>query len=370
MPDLYEENLIASLPHREQQWRELEAYVETLGEAADTRTPYPADFSSAAAYFRTIEPLREFLRRSTGYPPPGLGPAGEVRLEFVAEDDVARYYRCWVELGEVAPAARRCSGDTGEPPVPLLTVYGLYLVPQALSAPAPLVIAQHGGGGTPEAATFQGGANYHDLVRGAVARGYVTFAPHLIFNPFSDAEADSPLPAGVRARLDARLRLLGTTLTAVEVAKISRALDALLPRPEIDPARVAMIGLSYGGYYTLHATALAPRIGVAVSSCYFNDQSARMSLDRPEAWSDMRFLGTLSDLADPELVALACPRPLQVQVGKDDAIFPVDAARRQAERAAQYYERLGLADRFEFAAFDGGHEWWSEGGWRFLEKWL
>ena len=379
---LYEEELTSSMPHREAQWREMEAYVERLGEQADLREPYAADFSGEEAYLQSIEPLRELLRARTGYPPPGLGPVGEVRMEPIGEDRVARYYRCWVDvLGTAGDVALRMGmrqaalqpPSTGETPVPpgaALQVHGLYLVPQGLSAPAPLVIAQHGGGGTPETAIFAGAANYHDMIRGAAARGYVVFAPHLIFNPFSDQQAGSPLPPGVRARLDARLRLLGTSLTAVEVAKISRALDALLPRPEIDPTRVAMVGLSYGGYYTLHTVAVEPRIKVAVSSCYFNDQSLRMPLNKPEVWSDMRFLGTVGDLADPELVALACPRPLQVQVGKDDAMFPVGDARRRATRAAAYYERLGVGERFEFVAFDGGHEWRGEAGWPFLEKWL
>lgn len=355
---LYEENLTDSLPHREAQWRELEAYVAALGEAAERRGPYAADFSSEAAYLRTIEPLRELLRARTGYPPPGLGPAREPRMELVGEDRIARYYRCWVEMATQPPSERP------------LAAYGLYLVPQGLAGPAPLVIAQHGGGGTPETAIFAGAANYHDMIRGAAARGYVVFAPHLIFNPFSDREADSPLPPGVRVRLDARLRLLGTSLTAVEVAKISRALDVLLRRPEVDPERVAMIGLSYGGYYTLHTVAVEPRIKVAVSSCYFNDQAVRMPLDKPEAWSDMRFAGTLSDLADPELVALACPRPLQVQVGRDDPMFLADAAARVGDRAAAYYERLGRDDHFEFVVFPGGHEWWGEAAWPFLERWL
>jgi dienelactone hydrolase len=355
--ELYEEDLTASLPHREAQWRELEAYVEALGAEAEAREPYAADFTGERGYLGSIEPLRELLRARIGYPPPGVGAAGETRMELVGEDRVARYYRCWVEVsGRGAVRARA------------LQVYGLYLVPPGLSAPAPLVIAQHGGGGTPETALFQGAANYHDMVRGAAARGYVVFAPHLIFNPFSDQEAGSSLPAGVRSRLDARLRLLGTSLTAVEVGKISRALDALLTRPEVDAARVAMIGLSYGGYYTLHTAALEPRINVAVSSCYFNDQSRRMPLAQPDAWSDMRFLGTVSDLADPELAALVCPRPLQVQVGKDDAMFPVDHALRMAERAAAYYERLGVPERFEFVPFDGGHEWWGEAAWPFLES--
>ena len=59
------------------------------------------------------------------------------------------------------------------------------------------------------------------------------------------------LAKDTRNKTDERLRLIGTSLTAVEIAKISRSLDFILTRPEVDPARVAMVGLSYGGYYAL-----------------------------------------------------------------------------------------------------------------------
>ena len=55
----------------------------------------------------------------------------------------------------------------------------------------------------------------------------------------------------------------------VEAYKISRVFDVILKRPEVDATRVAMIGLSYDGFYTLYTTALDPRIKVAIASCSF-----------------------------------------------------------------------------------------------------
>lgn len=350
--ELYEEDLTSSMPIREQQWKQMEAYVQSLGDAAAKQPLYPADFSSLNAYSKSMQPLHRLLADRVGFPPPALFPTVKERLEQVGEDEVARYYRCYIPIA------------------PELESYGLYIVPKKAHFPAPLVISMHGGGGTPEMATFHGGTNYHDMVRGAVARGYVVFAPLHIFNPFSDKEKNSPIPPNIRYQLDQRLRVLGTSLTAVEVAKISRALDALLKRPEVDPKRVAMIGLSYGGFYTLYTTALEPRIKCAVSACFFNDETSRLSYDRPAAWNDMRFQGTASVLANSELAALICPRPLQVQCGKKDDLFPLAGAEKAAARASQYYAKLGLADRFQLDAFDGGHEFHGEAAWEFLKRWL
>ena len=272
----YEEDLTATLPIREEQHRQLEGYVESLEAAAEQGDLYPADFTSASAFDASLSPLRDLLRRRIGYPPPSMASQADAadsrrtRFDHVAEDAVADYYRCFVAVTDFGAG--------------VMEAYGLLLIPKHAKVSLPLVIAKHGGGGTPETATFHGGANYRDMVRGAVNRGYAVFAPLTIFNAFCDKDRETGFPVKIRARLDRRLRLLGTSLTAVEIAKIVGALDAVLRRPEIDPGRVAMIGLSYGGYYTLYTTALEPRIRCAVCSCHFNFPTGLHEGDNPETW--------------------------------------------------------------------------------------
>ncbi len=340
---LYEEDPLASMPIREKHWKQMEAYVAAVGETGKGPGLYPADYSSPAAFLRTIEPLRETLRRRTGYPPPGFYPAAKARMEQVAQDDQATYYRCYV------------------PVTPQMETYGLYIVPKKARFPAPLVISQHGGGGTPEMAIFQGGGNYKDMIRGAVAEGYIVFAPLHIFYPYKDRDHGTPIPEKVREQLDAQLRAAGTSLAAVEVAEISKALDALLARKEVDRNRVAMIGLSYGGFYTMYTTALEPRIKVAVASCSFREPR-ESAAEKPG--------GRLIEMAPADVAALVCPRPLQVQSGRNDKLLTIDSAERAARRAGQYYQKLGVADKFEFQAFEGGHEFRGDIAWAFLRKHL
>src|SRR5260221_94791 len=85
----------------------------------------------------------------------------------------------------------------------------LLIVPKSRRGKPPSIMARHGGGGSPEVALFPGGANYHAMVRGGVKRGYVVFAPQHLFT------ADG-YPKDVRNKTDQRLRLVGTSLTAVE----------------------------------------------------------------------------------------------------------------------------------------------------------
>ena len=323
---LYEEDPLASMPIRERQYKQVLEYIARLKPAGQSR-------AGGAG-------VEESLRGRIGYPPPGLFKKVKERLEKAGEDEVAIYYRCYVPIA------------------PELETYGLYIVPKLRAGRVPLVVSMHGGGGFPELATFQGGANYHDMVRGAVAQGYVVFAPHHIFYPYRDREHGSPIPPDVRARLDADLRARGTSLAALEVEKTSKALDALLKRPEVDPRRVAMVGLSYGGFYTLYTPALDPRIRVAVASCSFRNDPAQPG--KPE--------GRLVDLSSADLAALIAPRALAIQAGIHDKGFPIDDVRAAIEKARKFYE--AAPDSFQFDAFQGGHEFRGDLAWAFLRKHL
>lgn len=316
-PTLYTEDVLAAMPERIRQWKQLVAY---------------ADLPNAAG---KAGPSGRTLAEKIGYPPRDLLGQPSVRQERSGEDAVATYYRIWVQI------------------TPELEAYGLYLVPKNRTGRAPLVIAAHGGGGFPELAAFYSRSNYHDMVRGAVERGYIVFAPHLVFYPYHDRDHGSPIPEDVRASLDQKLRARGTSLMAVEIAKITQTLDVLLQRPEIDPARVAMIGLSWGGAYTQYTAALDPRIRVAVSACSWQGE-----LPAPPAQPGY---GKHEDITTLALVGLILPRPLQLQFGERDPLLPIGKVRAEAPR---------LDPRVDLQISPGAHEFNGERAWPFLQAHL
>lgn len=321
-PPLFEEDLQLSRPFRDENYRQL--------------TRYAADIERDAARTR--------FRKAIGYPAPGFyETAKSPRLRKIGEDALAVYHRIWVE---VAPGVE---------------TYGLHLVPKKVKLPAPLVISLHGGGGIPEGALFRGGSNYHDQIRGAVEHGYVVWAPLFVMQPFADRDKGTEVPAEIRRDLDARLRAAGTSLMGLESTKITRAMDRILERPEVDRNRVAMIGLSYGGYYTLYIAAVEPRVKVAIASCSFRDTPAA---------KDGVTEGRPLDLTSPDQVALIAPRPLQIQVGIKDPLAPIDTVRATLPAARRAYERAGKPELFDYAEFDGAHEWRGDIAWAFLAKHL
>jgi dienelactone hydrolase len=321
-PAVFEEDLLASIPLRVKLWKQMEAYAEVLPAASH---PVPAGAS-----------LLERFRAENGYPVPGILSAQKARLEKIGEDSIATYYRCFVPVASQMDA------------------YGLYLVPKNAALPAPLVIAQHGNNGSPEAALFFGAGNYKDMIRGAAARGYVVFAPHLITYAARDEQYGSSIPEDVRQQLDKRLRAKGVSLTAVEAMRITKGLDALLERPEVDRQRVGMIGLSLGGFMTLTVSALDPRIKVGVVACGFRYQEPKA--DTP--------------LAASNLLPVIAPRPLQIQAGRRDPLVSIESAKPAASLGPEAYSKMGAKDRFVFEEFEGGHEFNGTLAWAFLKKYL
>ena len=346
MSTYYEEDVSASNPLRTEQARELDAYIGTLkNDDKRLKTVFTPDYSSPRAYEASTKKLRQAFCDSIGYPPPGK-PDGEAPdFKQVGEDSLGIYYRARI------------------PVVAGVHAEGIYIVPKGLKGRAPLVIAMHGGGGSPEVALFHGGANYHDMVRGGVKRGYIVFAPQHLFNA-------PGYPGDIRNRIDERMRLVGTSLTAIEIAKITHSLDVLLKRPEVDAKRVAMVGLSYGGYYALVTPAIDTRIKVSVSSCYFGVQEFRYARDENGIPSDFRFKDRFTLLRDPEIAALICPRALQIQAGANDDAEHRDMGVQLAPQVADYYNKVGRTDSFQFLVFPGGHEFHDASAWDFVQKHL
>ena len=163
--------------------------------------------------------------------------------------------------------------------------------------------------------------------------------------------------------------MLGFMPLALDLWDMARGIDVLVQHPLVDSTRVGMVGLSFGATCTLFLAALDDRVAAAVVSCYFN------------AWHDCAPIpwnmcgsqvapAIVSAFDHADLAAAVAPRPLLVESGTDDVIFPVDAARREMEKVQAVYAALGAPDRVEHDVFDGGHRFNGEQAYPFLERFL
>lgn len=192
--------------------------------------------------------------------------------------------------------------------------------------------------------TFFGSANYNDMVRRILRRGVAVFAPQLLlWNP------DRFGPDHEKNVIDRRLKQVGGSLAALDLYRILRSVDYFSTHRAIDSSRIGMAGLSYGGFFTLYSAALDTRFRAVLSSCFFNN---RKKYDYPDwVWFD-----AANRMLDAEVGALICPRPLFIEVGKEDELFHIRHARPEVRKLKAYYESLGVLDRFCYEEHAGGHE--------------
>jgi dienelactone hydrolase len=156
---------------------------------------------------------------------------------------------------------------------------------------------------------------------------------------------------------------------AQNVWDLSRSLDVLQEHPLVDPDRLGMVGISYGGTVTLFTAAVDRRVAAAVVSGYFS--SWRESHKMPWNMCGSQILtGMLGRLEHEDLGSLVAPRPLLIETGTEDLLFPLAAATESVRRTRLVYAAEGEPDRLVHDVFEGGHQWHGTEALPFLDRWL
>lgn len=255
-----------------------------------------------------------------------------VEITFVGKDEVCSIYHLSVYITEEIP------------------FYSMLLLPHNVKEPMPLVIAQHGGGGTPElCADMNGKNNYNHMVQRTLARGAAVLAPQLMLWSMTEiATMRAHAVPHNRNKTDIDMKRFGSSITALEISGIMKSLDYVCGLEEIDAEKIAMIGLSYGGYFTLHTMAADTRIKAGYCVAAFNDRDVY-------DWADWSYKSSALCFQDAEVAALCAPRKLYVQVGMEDQVFDYHSAMTEAERVKDYFEAFGVPENYKFDVWEGGH---------------
>jgi len=162
--------------------------------------------------------------------------------------------------------------------------------------------------------------------------------------------------------------LLGKSLAGLRVWDVIRTVDYIHSRPEPMIESIGCVGLSGGGVVTLYAAALEDRIGVAVVSGAFC--TFRASIMAMEHCADNYVPGILRYAEVPDMAGLIAPRPLLIEHGIEDPIFPIQATRQAYQDLARVYALLNRADHLEADYHAGGHCFGGGKVFAFLDRWL
>ena len=126
------------------------------------------------------------------------------------------------------------------------------------------------------------------------------------------------------------------------------------------------VGISGGGMATQFAAALDERIKAAFISGYLN--SFRDSVMSLAHCVDNYVPGILNWCESSDIAGLIAPRPLFVESGDRDPIFPVEASRQAFVEVKRIYDVFGSTDLGEHHVFSAGHEFNGSRGIPFLVK--
>ena len=262
---------------------------------------------------------------------------------------------------------------------PGLRAFGYFLIPDGCppSSPAVLCLPGHGRGVDSIVGLAPDGSQRpldrpdeyaQDYALQCVARGYPAFALELpSFGLRRDAEAAAQAPETTSCTRDSMAALmLGETLAGWRVWDACRALDYLQSRTDLlDPARLAVLGISGGGLAALFTAAWDTRVRACVVCAYFN--TFRASILSIDHCVDNYVPGLLRLAEMPDLAALVAPRALFAESGRSDPLFPFAAFEQAVRQAQDIYQTFGVPNNFRSEAFDGGHQFHGVGAFDFLK---
>jgi cephalosporin-C deacetylase-like acetyl esterase len=241
--------------------------------------------------------------------------------------------------------------------LPGIYVPSLLYVPEGGSSRHPGVLVPCGH-------SANGKVRYQALCQRLVKRGYVAICWDPVGqgerSQFWNAEAGKSrynLICAEHAVLGNLAYLAGANLARWEIWDGCRALDYLLSRPEVDPARINITGTSGGGFQAAHIAALDERIKIAAPSCYITALPMRMHnriFKDPDSDPEQDLYGMISNGVDHAgLLLLIYPRPLFVASAVLD-FFPIEGTRKTFREVATLYARFHHSDRI--AMIEGYHD--------------
>lgn len=265
------------------------------------------------------------------------------------------------KIGQMIVERVRLQMEPGEDAIALI-----YRPPQAGKHPA--VVVQH----------FLGGSKDHflfgPLMAGLAQRGYLVAA--IDGRHRGERQRGRTLEA---AMVEALKSGRGRPFLIDTVYDVTRLLDYLQQRPDVDGSRIGMTGISEGGIITWMTAAIDPRIKVAVPMIGVTsfgealhqaegpDVAMRLKtfeavlseyarqIGEPAvnarvlrlAWE--RLVPGMLDIYDaPAMLPLLAPRPLLILNHELDELMPLEGARKAYAAARAAYEKAGAADRIDF----------------------
>ena len=133
-----------------------------------------------------------------------------------------------------------------------------------------------------------------------------------------------------------------------------RGIDVLLSRPEVDPERIGMTGISGGGTSTTYISVFDDRILATAPECFISNYDYLFKSEGPQD-SEQNLFGLIyNGLDHPDFIELRAPKPTLIMSTTRD-FFSIQGARETFQEAGKAYTVLGAEGNLQMTEDDYGH---------------
>jgi hypothetical protein len=195
-------------------------------------------------------------------------------------------------------------------------------------------------------------AVYLHTILNLVDKGFIVFA----FDPVGQGErleyfdpetgkSKAGGPTREHSQPGAQAFLTGSSQARYMIWDGIRALDYLLSRKEVDPARIGITGRSGGGTQSAYIAAFDDRIYAAAPENYLTNFTRLLQTIGPQDAEQNLFNLISRGLDHPDFLIVRAPKPALIITTSDD-MFSIQGAIETEKEVAEVYKAFGSDDNF------------------------
>ena len=343
--------------------------AKTARQEMERPSRWNRDYSSPQSYEQSVEPNRQRFRQMIGAVDGRVTPQPpDIKVSFASREEIAQGLTYSIYAVRWRVFARVTADSHG------LNAFGLLIEPR--TAPTARVVAIPDADWSPEmlVGVAPGIPAEAQFARKLAESGVQVVVPLII----NRDDRFSGIPGIGMTNMPHREWIYrmgfeaGRHIIGLEVQKILAAVDWFESENVKQPLPIGVIGYGEGGLLALYSAAIDTRIAAALVSGYFQP--------RDEVWQEPIYRdvwGLITEFGDAELAGLIAPRSLIVEASRCPKVTgpppataghqpfacpngvlttpPLDAVRREIERARLIFGSLHVEDKLRFIPGKDGH---------------
>lgn len=245
---------------------------------------------------------------------------------------------------------------------------GCIAIPSNVKGKVPVIVGLHGHGSSKENIFGSDSDTAQDVLALLISNGFAVMAIDSYFN----GERRGQGPAGMLEMQDRgpdqelsqfKINLwFGRSLWGMQLRDEQIALDYLVTRPEIDPDRIGIEGMSMGSTRAWWLAALDERVKAVVGVACFTRYKELIEQRQLRAHGIYYFVpGMLNHFDTEAVMGLIAPRPFLVLTGDSDEGSPLSGMRVLENKLSEVYGLYDTKDHFKSIVYEKtGHVYTDE----------